>query len=142
MALAMTAWAINGLMIYVLVRHLAGEHQGLLLTSVGAYALAWSVGLVSPTPAGAGAREAVMIAVLHTQTSPRIAITVAFMSRAISVVCDALTAAAASALVGRRRLRQLRAARQVAPPAPQVPSDRPPAPTPGPGPGPRPRPLR
>lgn len=153
MALAMTAWAINGLMIYVLVRHLAGHHQGLLLTSVGAYALSWSVGLVSPTPAGAGAREAVMFAILHTQTKTEIAVTVVFMARAISVVCDALTGAAASALVGRRRLRQLRAARHVAPagpqapsdrPAPgrQVPSDRPPAPTPSPRHGPRPRPLR
>jgi uncharacterized membrane protein YbhN (UPF0104 family) len=125
----------------VLVRHLAGHHQGLLLVSVGAYALSWSVGLVSPTPAGAGAREAVMFAVLHTQTTTKVAITVVFMARAISVVCDALTGAAASALVGRRRLRQLRAARQIARAGPQVPSDRPPAPTPRPGPGPRLRPL-
>lgn len=123
-SLAMTAWAINGLVIYVLMRHLAGEHQGLLLLCVGAYALSWSVGLVAPTPAGAGAREAVMIAILHTQTSAGIALTVALMSRAISVVCDALTGAAASALVGRRRVRRLRAARSLA-------DDRPPGNRPG-----------
>ena len=71
-----------------------------------------------------------MVAVLHTQTTTAIALTVALVSRAIQVVSDALTGAAASALVGRRRLRELRAARQVAPARSQVPSDRPPAPTP------------
>jgi uncharacterized membrane protein YbhN (UPF0104 family) len=65
-------------------------------------------------PAGAGVREAVMVAVLHTQTHTAIALIVALVSRAISVVSDALTGAAASALVGRRRLRQLRAARSLA----------------------------
>src|SRR5215469_16860372 len=113
MTWAMAGWAANGLVVYVLLRHLAGHPQGTLLVSIGAYSLSWSVGLLSPTPAGAGAREAVMIAVLHTQTTAGIALAVALVSRAISVVCDALTGAAASALVGRRRLRQLRAERRL-----------------------------
>jgi hypothetical protein len=41
---------------------------------------------------------------------------VALVSRALSVVCDAITGGAASALVGRRRLRQLRAARRASGP--------------------------
>jgi uncharacterized membrane protein YbhN (UPF0104 family) len=68
-------------------------------------------------PAGAGVREAVMVAVLHTQTTTAIALTVALVSRALSVVADALTGAIASALVGRRRLRELRAERRPAEPA-------------------------
>jgi glycosyltransferase 2 family protein len=112
MAWALVSWACNGLVIYVLLRHLSGVHQGTLLISVGAYSLSWAVGLVAPTPAGAGAREAVMVAVLHTQATAGIALTVALVSRALSVLADAVTGAAASALVGRRRLRQLRAARR------------------------------
>jgi hypothetical protein len=60
------------------------------------------------------------VAVLHTQTTTAIALTVALVSRALSVVGDAVTGAAASALVGRRRLRQIRSAR--------VADDRPPPP--------------
>jgi glycosyltransferase 2 family protein len=111
MAWALASWACNGLVLYVLMRELAGHHQGTLLVSVGAYSLSWAVGLVAPTPAGAGVREAVMVAVLHTQTTAGIAITVALVARGLSVLADALTGAAASALVGRRRLRELRARR-------------------------------
>lgn len=115
-AWAMLGWAVNGLMIYVLVRHLAGDHEGTLLVSVGGYCLSWTAGFLAVfAPAGAGVREVVMIAVLHTQTTAAVALTVALVSRAISVVGDALTGAAASVLVGRRRLRKIRAARRSAP---------------------------
>jgi uncharacterized membrane protein YbhN (UPF0104 family) len=129
MAWALVSWTFNGLVIYVLLRHLSGVHQGTLLVSIGAYSLSWAIGLVSPTPAGAGAREAVMIAVLHSQTTAGIALTVALVSRALSVVTDAVTGAAASALVGRRRLREIRAARRMAADRPVRPGG-PVAPTP------------
>jgi len=117
MTWAVAGWATNGLMIYVLMRQLAGDRQGTLLVSVGAYSLSWVAGFLAVfAPAGAGVREAVMIAVLHTQTTTAVAVTVALVSRAISVVSDAITGAAASALVGRRRLRQLRAARRTSDP--------------------------
>jgi glycosyltransferase 2 family protein len=126
MVWAIAAWSSNGLVIYVLLRQLAGHPRGTLLVSVGAYSLSWAIGFLAVfAPAGAGVREAVMVAVLHSQTTTAIALTVALVSRAISVVSDALTGAAASALVGRRRLRQLRAARQ-------IPSDPSPAPDPSP----------
>jgi uncharacterized membrane protein YbhN (UPF0104 family) len=100
------------------LRQLAGHPQGTLLVSVGAYSLSWVVGFLAVfAPAGAGVREAVMIGVLHTQTTTAIAVTVALVSRAITVASDALTAGIASALVGRRRLRELRAARRAADPA-------------------------
>jgi glycosyltransferase 2 family protein len=134
MAWASGAWAANGLMIYVLTRHLAGHHQGTLLVSVGAYSLSWSIGFLAVfAPAGAGVREAVMVAVLHTQTPGRrglaVALTVALVSRALSVLGDAVTGAAASALVGRRRLGQIRSARRLADDRPP-PSDDPVAPAP------------
>jgi glycosyltransferase 2 family protein len=130
MAWAAGAWITNGLMIYVLTRHLSGERQGTLLVSLAAYSLSWSIGFLAVfAPAGAGVREAVMVAVLHTQTTTAIALTVALVSRALSVVGDAVTGAAASALVGRRRLRQIRAARRLAGDRPP-PSDGPIAPAP------------
>jgi uncharacterized membrane protein YbhN (UPF0104 family) len=114
MAWAVAGWCCNGLMIYVLLRQLAGHPQGTLLVSFGAYSLSWAVGFLAVfAPAGAGVREAVMVAVLHTHPTAHVAFAVALVSRGISVVCDALTGAAASALVGHRRLRQLRAARKL-----------------------------
>jgi glycosyltransferase 2 family protein len=109
MAWAVSGWALNGLEVYVLMRHLVGDRQGTLLVSVGAYALSWAAGFVAVfAPAGAGVRDAVMVAVLHTRTTTAIALTVALVARATSVLCDALTGAAAAALVGRGRLRRLR----------------------------------
>jgi glycosyltransferase 2 family protein len=127
MAWATGAWVANGLMIYVLVRHLSGARQGTLLVSIAAYGLSWSIGFLAVfAPAGAGVREAVMVAVLHTQTTTAIALTVALVSRALSVVGDAVTGAAASALVGRRRLSQIRSGRRLAGDRPPPSGDRPP----------------
>jgi glycosyltransferase 2 family protein len=117
MVWAVAAWTLNGAMIYVLMRQLAGHQQGTLLVSIGAYALSWVVGFVAVfAPAGAGVREVVMVAVLSTRTTPATALTVALVSRALGVMADAATGAAASALVGRRRLRRLRGTS--GPPAP------------------------
>ena len=107
------SWAFNGLTVYVLMRQLAGHPQGTLLVSVGAYALSWTAGFLAVfAPAGAGVREAVMVAVLSTRTTTAVALTIALVTRATAVLCDAITGAVAAALVGRRRLRQLRSARQ------------------------------
>jgi glycosyltransferase 2 family protein len=116
MAWAIASWLCNGLVVYVLLRQLAGHPQGTLLVSVGAYSLSWAVGFVAVfAPAGAGVREAVMVAVLSTRTTTAIALTIALVTRAMAVLCDAVTGAVAAALVGRRRLRQLRSAHGDAP---------------------------
>jgi glycosyltransferase 2 family protein len=116
MAWAIASWGFNGLMVYVLMRQLVGHPQGTLLVSIGAYALAWTAGFVAVfAPAGAGVREAVMVAVLHGRTTTAIALTIALVTRATAVLCDGLAAAAAAALVGRRRLRELWAARRARP---------------------------
>src|SRR5258708_27199659 len=99
MVWGVAAWSTNGLVIYVLLRQLAGHPQGTLLVSVGSYSLSWAVGILAAfAPAGAGVREAVMVAVLHTQTTIHIAVAVARGSRAVSVVSGARPVAAASAL--------------------------------------------
>jgi len=113
MCWAIVGWLCNGVMVYVLLRQLSGHQQGTLLVSIGAYALSWAVGFVAIfAPAGAGVREAVMAATLHTRTTTAVALTIALLARAISVVCDAIAGAAATALVGRQRLQRLRAARR------------------------------
>jgi uncharacterized membrane protein YbhN (UPF0104 family) len=112
MGWALGGWASNGLMTYVLLRQLSGHSRGAVLVSVGGYALSWVAGFVAVfAPAGAGVREAVMVAVLSTRTTAATALTVALITRALAVVCDALTGAAAVALIGRHRVAQLRAGR-------------------------------
>jgi uncharacterized membrane protein YbhN (UPF0104 family) len=112
MGWAVAGWLCNGAMVYVLMRQLSGLQQGTLLVSLGAYSLSWAVGFVAVfAPAGTGVREAVMVAILHTRTTTAIALTIALVTRATSVVCDAVAGAVAAGLVGRGRLRRLRAAR-------------------------------
>lgn len=112
MAWAVTGWLFNGLEVYVLMRQLAGDRQGTLLVSIGAYSLSWAVGFLAVfAPAGTGVREAVMVAVLHVRTTTAIALVIALVTRATAVLCDAVTGAAAAALVGRGRMRRLRDAR-------------------------------
>jgi uncharacterized membrane protein YbhN (UPF0104 family) len=113
MAWAVAGWTFNGLEVYVLMRQLAGDRQGTLLVSIGAYSLSWAVGFLAVfAPAGTGVREAVMVAVLHVRTTTAIALVIALVTRATAVLCDAVTGAAAAALVGRGRLNRLRASRR------------------------------
>jgi glycosyltransferase 2 family protein len=110
MAWAVAGWTFNGLEVYVLMRQLAGDRQGTLLVSIGAYSLSWAAGFLAVfAPAGTGVREAVMVAVLHVRTTTAIALVIALVTRATAVLCDAVTGGAAAALVGRGRLRRLRA---------------------------------
>ncbi len=112
MGWALAGWTCNGLMTYVLLSRLAGHSTGSLLVSIGGYALSWVAGFLAVfAPAGAGVREAVMVAVLSSRTTAATALTIALVTRALAVVCDAITGAGAAALIGRRRLQELRAGR-------------------------------
>jgi glycosyltransferase 2 family protein len=112
MAWAIAGWSCNGAMVYVLTRQITGDQHGLVLVSMGSYALSWVAGFLAVfAPAGAGVREAVMVAILSSRMTSAAALSVALVSRALAVVSDAVTGAAASALVGRRQLRRLRAPR-------------------------------
>jgi hypothetical protein len=102
-------WTFNGLMTYAMMGKFAGYSGDVLLVSIGGFALSWVAGYLAVfSPAGAGVREVVMVAILSTHTTRTAALTVALVARALVVVCDAITGAAAGALVGRRRFRELR----------------------------------
>ncbi len=111
-AWATVGWLSNGGMTYIIMRRLAGGGHAVVLVSVGGFALSWVAGYLAVfAPAGAGVREAVMVAILGTQTKTSVALAVALITRALTVAADALTGGLALALVGRRRFRQLRAGR-------------------------------
>lgn len=117
-AWALFMWVCNGTMAYVLVHHLGDHRADTFLIAVGAYALAWVAGFLAIfAPAGAGVREAVLVAALSNRTTSSVALTVALVTRGLSVVGDALTGAVAAALVGHGRLQRLRAAAAPDPPA-------------------------
>lgn len=102
-------WFFYGLETYVLVRQLSGGGARLLPLAIGAFALSWAIGSVAVfVPVGAGVRDVAMVAILSTQTSWQVGLTVALVVRALTVVADALTGAVAAGLVGRARLGQFR----------------------------------
>ena len=108
-ALALLGWLVNGATVYVLLRQLAGHDKSLVPLAIGAYALSWVVGFLAIfAPAGAGVREAVIVATLSTKTTAAIALTIALLIRALSVVSDGINATAAAALLGHDRLQRLR----------------------------------
>lgn len=101
-ALMLLAWACYGAATWVLLRPLDPGAEGLPL-AVGGYALAWVVGFLAvAAPAGVGAREAVVVAVLGPLVGVSAALSVALVSRVALTVAD-LGLAAASAGVLRER---------------------------------------
>jgi len=85
----MAAWVLFGIPIALLARALGGSGWQTLTVSVGGFALSWVVGfLVVIAPAGAGVREAIMIALLSTVISPASALAVALISRLMLTVGD------------------------------------------------------
>jgi hypothetical protein len=75
-----------------------------LLVAISGYPLAWLVGfVVVVAPAGAGAREAALIAVLSVVLDPTSALAVALVSRIVTILGDVVPAAVAVAAGGLRR---------------------------------------
>jgi uncharacterized membrane protein YbhN (UPF0104 family) len=112
-------WVLYGAMTYVLMARLAGNSLDVALVSIGGFALSWVAGYLAVfAPAGAGVREAVMVAVLSTQTKTSVALVVALVTRALSVVADAVAGALGASLIGRRQLRELRSRRSSDAPPP------------------------
>lgn len=85
----MLSWVLFGLHAWVLTAGLGGPTIRLLPVSVGAFALAFSVGLVSvPVPAGAGVREAVFAVFVGSVVGVGKAIAVALLSRVMLALID------------------------------------------------------
>lgn len=95
-------WGCYGLHLWLLAPG-AGVPLG-LVEAVGVYALAWAAGfVVVVAPAGAGAREAVMLALLAGSAGTSALLALALVSRGLGTVADALWALAATARAGRPR---------------------------------------
>ncbi len=81
-------WACYGLQLWLLVADVSGR-GGVLLLSVGAYALAWSVGfLLVIFPSGVGPRELALIAALAPVLPRGSALVVAIVSRLVMTAAD------------------------------------------------------
>lgn len=88
----------QGIAFLLSIHALTGKWQP---AAVAAYAVAWGAGfLVVPLPAGAGVREAVMVALLAGGTPAAVLIAAAVMQRAIALLGE-LLAAACFSLLGR-----------------------------------------
>lgn len=105
-AWSLAAWAVAGVQVWVLATGLGMPlSASTLALAVGGYALAWVVGfLVVFVPAGAGAREVVLLAVLGGSLATGSVLLVVLMSRALLTVVD--LALAGLGLVIARRIRR------------------------------------
>jgi hypothetical protein len=104
-AWSLGTWVCYGAHLYVLARPLAESGHRLPLLALGGYSLAWTVGfLVVVAPAGAGAREAVLVAALAPAMSAAAATAIAVISRLVMTGAD-FGYAALAGLGSRRRSR-------------------------------------
>lgn len=90
---AVVMWTLYGLHIHFAVDALEFPAPGLLpvLAAIGVFAAAWSAGfLFLIAPAGAGARELVLVAGLSMIAAPETAFTVTLISRLVLTVADGI----------------------------------------------------
>jgi uncharacterized membrane protein YbhN (UPF0104 family) len=101
---ALVAWTFFGLQLAALVADLGVGVGRAILLSIGSFALAWIAGLlVVVAPAGAGAREVALVALLAPVLGRGEAIVAALVSRLLMTIGDLLAAAAAAIAYARRR---------------------------------------
>ncbi len=97
-------WLVMGLQLLTLVRALGMADIAAAPAAVGGMGLAWAAGLIFiPAPAGAGVRDAVIVAIFapHIGTAPALA--VALASRVLLLLADVVLALAGAAAFPRRR---------------------------------------
>ena len=102
------SWLCYGLHIWILLERVGAPAGRALPLSLGAFAFAWCAGfVVILTPAGAGVREAVLIAMLGTVLpvagATGAAFTVALVSRGVTAAADVVTAGVATVYSRRDR---------------------------------------
>lgn len=96
---ALVMWGAYGVHLWLLVRPLGEAGGSALLLSTGAYALAWTAGLLFVVaPAGAGVREVALLAALAPLLDRPAALAVAVLSRALMTLGDLVWAGAAALL--------------------------------------------
>ncbi len=95
---ALLAWLANGVQIWILADKLGAPVGRTFLIALGGYAFAWCVGFVIIfAPAGAGARDALLILALSPLIGRESAMAVALVSRAVNTISDLLVAGLAAA---------------------------------------------
>jgi uncharacterized membrane protein YbhN (UPF0104 family) len=98
---AAVMWACYGVHLWLLARGAGAPVDA--VAAAGVFALAWSAGFVFViAPAGAGAREAVLLGLLGGLAPAGVLLAVALLSRLAGTVADALWAAVALLLPKRR----------------------------------------
>lgn len=105
-AWSLAAWVVAGLQVWLLATALGMDRTPRTFAlALGGYALAWVVGFVVVfVPAGAGAREAVLLAVLSGSLGHGAVLAVVLVSRVLLTVVD-LVAAGFGLLVARHEAR-------------------------------------
>jgi glycosyltransferase 2 family protein len=107
------SWMAYGASFYAIAADLATPGRKLALVSVGAFALAWVVGfLIVFAPAGAGARELIVVVAMRSLMPQGAPLVAALTSRLVLTVVDVILGAIGVALVGPARLRALREGRR------------------------------
>jgi glycosyltransferase 2 family protein len=97
-------WICFGLQMWLLIDRLGVSPGHGILLAVGSFAFAWSVGFIIVfAPAGAGAREVVLVALLSPALGASGATAVALVSRLLTTVSDLLAAAVAATFARRRK---------------------------------------
>lgn len=110
MVWTLLASLLSGIQIWVLAVNVAGVGVRGLPVSTGAYALAWAAGfLFVIAPAGAGVREAAMVACLAPIMNATDALVIALLSRLVTTAADFTAAGVTFAMGAGRKLQVLRA---------------------------------
>lgn len=103
-ALSTVSWAITGVALYLFIRSVASIEPAALAGVIGSNALAFVAGyLVFVAPAGLGAKEGALAALLSIYLPLPVAALVAVLARLWTVASEVLPAAALFTLSGTRR---------------------------------------
>src|SRR6201999_3059803 len=88
---SLLAWLANGVQIWILADKLGAPVGRTFAIALGGYAFAWCVGFVAIfAPAGAGIRDALLVATLAPVLTASPALAVAVVSRGVNTVSDLL----------------------------------------------------
>jgi hypothetical protein len=97
MAWYVVSWIFYGLQIYVMALRVGVRPASGLPLCIGAFALSWAIGFVTPSPAGAGFRDVLLVVLLSTQIGAHDATAITLVSRVATTVADGITAGVAVA---------------------------------------------
>ncbi len=104
-AWTVAGWLLWGLQAWLLISDVTGRTWGVVLVSLGAYALAWSAGILLVVfPGGIGPRELALVVALAPVMPRGSAILVALASRVVTTISD-VAWAGVGLLIGRQAKR-------------------------------------